>query len=261
MVKSAAPLSEADLLTRLRERYSAPQYAFLSHVRNATGWSRTTRTADALAMSLWPSRGLHITGFEIKSSRHDWVRELENPQKADEIAGRVDFWVVVLGHADIIKAGELTPTWGLLVPGPRGTLTCAKEPTLNPDAKEITRPFLAAILRRTSETAASKVEVAAAVKAQREKITQEIESRLTERAGGAVKKLADIEAKLDAFRAETGIQAWEIGADLGKAMKLVHMQRYEINSLKRAGDEAARFAQAIAERVAAFEALGTEETS
>lgn len=70
----------------LRRRYPAPAWAFLEEVRNQTGYARTIRTADALAMSLYPSRGLHLHGFEVKVSRADWFRELNDPKKAEEIA-------------------------------------------------------------------------------------------------------------------------------------------------------------------------------
>src|SRR5438876_1169784 len=73
-------------------------------------------SADALAMSLWPSRGLELHGFEIKASRADWRTELRNPETADEIATRCDRWWIVAGSADIVTDGELPPTWGLLVP-------------------------------------------------------------------------------------------------------------------------------------------------
>ena len=39
------------------------------------GFAGGGRYADAIAMNLWPSRGLAVHGFEIKISRGDWQRE------------------------------------------------------------------------------------------------------------------------------------------------------------------------------------------
>jgi len=44
---------------------------------------------------LWPSRGLHLMGFEIKAGRGDWLRELKDPGKAEGIAAYCDQWWVV----------------------------------------------------------------------------------------------------------------------------------------------------------------------
>ena len=67
--------TEDGLCKLLRYRFCQPEWAFLSQVRNGTGYLRTTRTADALAMSLWPSRGLHLYGFEIKVRKSDWKKD------------------------------------------------------------------------------------------------------------------------------------------------------------------------------------------
>ena len=62
---SAADVT-VDLERRLRTRYQAPAYAYLPQVGDSTGYS-VHRHADAIVMSLWPSRGLHLMGFEIKA--------------------------------------------------------------------------------------------------------------------------------------------------------------------------------------------------
>ena len=71
----------ADVRAALARKFCAPEYALFYEVANATG-SAATRSADAIAMGLWPSRGLYLQGFEIKVSRSDWLSELKNPAKA-----------------------------------------------------------------------------------------------------------------------------------------------------------------------------------
>jgi len=67
---SAEPkATEAELLQLLERRHAkqgnggSGEFAFLTHVRNDGGFS-ATRTFDAVAVSLWPSRGHAIDVFE-----------------------------------------------------------------------------------------------------------------------------------------------------------------------------------------------------
>ncbi|GAI18718.1 unnamed protein product, partial [marine sediment metagenome] len=109
------------VLQALRNKYPSDAYAFLTQVGNATGFI-CNRWADAIAMSLWPSRGLEIIGFEIKVSRSDWVKELKKPDKADTIANYCDSWYLVLGDESILRLGELPMEWGLMVPQTKNNL-------------------------------------------------------------------------------------------------------------------------------------------
>jgi hypothetical protein len=133
----------ADLL---RARYAPPAWAFLEQVRNATGYRKTERYADGLAMSLWPSRGLEVHGFEVKVSRSDVLKELRDPQKSSPIQRYCDRWWLVLGAAALIQPGELPATWGLMVV--RGTTqlrAVTEAPQL--EAAPLDRGFIASILR------------------------------------------------------------------------------------------------------------------
>lgn len=144
--KKPDPWTTSQILLALQERYKGNAHAFLPQVRNTTGYARKQRTADALVMGLWPSRGLHLHGFEIKASRMDWLQELRNPAKAEEICQYCDFWWVVIGDADIVKDDELPSTWGLLVPKGKKTLVAkVQAPKMEP--KPPTLGFLASIIR------------------------------------------------------------------------------------------------------------------
>jgi hypothetical protein len=133
----------------LRARYKAAEYALFEEVGNATG-SKCNRHADAVALSLWPSRGLYLHGFEIKVSRSDWLAEKRNPEKAEEVARYCDFWWLVVGDAEIVKEGELPEPWGLLVM--KGDALELKKQASKLDAAPLDRPFLAALLRRAGES-------------------------------------------------------------------------------------------------------------
>ena len=147
-------LGSADaVLGALRQRYEAPAWALFGNVANATGFG-ANRWADAIAMSVWPSRGLMILGFEIKVTRSDLLRELKDPKKADEVGQYCDFWWVASGSAELAKPEELPPAWGLLAPVTTRagvTMRVIKEAgRLKP--KALDRSFVAAILRRAHET-------------------------------------------------------------------------------------------------------------
>ena len=137
-----------DLLLKLRERFPKQSWALIPQVRNTTGFSSVIRTADALAMSLWPSRGLHLHGFEIKTNHYDWIRELKNPQKAEEIAQFCDFWWVVTPK-DIVNVDEVPTNWGLLFP--HGKTLKIKKQAKQLESLPIDKAFLAAILRQAQE--------------------------------------------------------------------------------------------------------------
>ncbi len=147
--KTRPPLCETQVTERLRTKYSNG-YAFFDHVRNSTGHARTVRTADALALGLWPSRGLELHGFEIKSHRSDLLRELKNPAKADEIARYCDYWWIVTGSPKVAKPGELPKPWGLMIPHGSGLKIAKPAELLEP--QPLSRGLVAAIVRRLRET-------------------------------------------------------------------------------------------------------------
>ena len=130
----------------LRQKYCSPSWAFLPQVRNQTGYNTTTRTADALAMQLYPSRGLHLHGFEIKVARGDWMTELKNPDKAEEIGRFCDYWWIVSCES-VVKIEELPALWGLMVVK-NDSLKVIKNAEINKDSQLITKSFLASILRK-----------------------------------------------------------------------------------------------------------------
>lgn len=104
-------MKSSDIKAVLRTSFPPPEYTVLFEVADGTGAS-SRRWADAVAMSLWPSRGLTLEGFEIKISRQDWLREKANPEKAERIARYCDFWSVVTPPG-LLNADEIPHNWGL----------------------------------------------------------------------------------------------------------------------------------------------------
>lgn len=146
-VKAAArQWTAVGILELIRAKYSGQAWATLPQVPDGTGGTKS-RTADALAMSLWPSQGLHLHGFEIKVSRSDWQREIQDPSKADTFASRCDFWWIVAPEG-VVQLAEMPGSWGLLSPTRNGCgLTVKKGAERRPSPEAIDRPFLAAMFR------------------------------------------------------------------------------------------------------------------
>jgi len=158
-------VSATDLYEMIAQRFRAPEWAVLPGVASATG-TGVTRRCDALAMNLWPSRGLELHGFEIKVSRGDFLRELKAPEKAETIARYCDRWWLVVSDADIVLDGELPPTWGLLVR--RGSSLRLKRDAGQLTPIPISRHFLAALLRVAATTMPGPAKLEAETKAARE---------------------------------------------------------------------------------------------
>jgi len=111
--------TERALLDRLRVRYSqvggnGPFWAYMEHVRDSAGFFAGT-TIDALALHLWPSRNHETHAFEVKVSRTDFRRELENDcaKSAPWRAWCEYFWIVA--PQGVVPVDELPRGWGLLV--------------------------------------------------------------------------------------------------------------------------------------------------
>lgn len=228
MKKDKITLTTPAIMAALRERYAAPEYAFLDQVRSQTGYGPATiRTADGLAMSLYPSRGLELIGCEVKASRSDWLREKKDPAKAEEILRFCDRWYLVVGDESIVQDDELPPPWGLLVPGPRGGLRQKVEaPKLS--AEPMTRAMLAGLLRNVSDaqkTTVQRSEIELLMTKARE------EGRLAGMSmgdAGQIQRLITerdaLQKMIDDFEAASGVElrfAWNAG-DIGAAVKMVN---------------------------------------
>ena len=220
------PLDAQELLALLKVRYPAPSWALIPQVGDRTGgWSRC---ADAIGVSCWPSLGLAVHGFEIKSYRGDWLREVKNGEKSQALFRFCDYWWIVAGNDQIVQPGELPPTWGLLV-AKGGKLHVAHgAPPLTPEP--LTKTFIASVLRESLEivTPDSKLKEA------RDEGKAEGRKEGTEegryRRESAEKELANLRGAIAVFEKAAGVKFTEVssywdGKDdaerFGHAMRLV----------------------------------------
>jgi hypothetical protein len=131
----------------LMKRYPRPGWALFFEVRSNTQLRGSVRYADAIALSLFPSRGLDLYGFEVKRNRSDWLHELKNPEKAEIIANQCDFWFVVIPEPGIVKPEELPAPWGLMILRGERLRAFKKAERICKKDSPIQRPFFASLLR------------------------------------------------------------------------------------------------------------------
>jgi hypothetical protein len=145
MSKKTQDMTSTQVLEALRSGpFQEPAHCWLYEVNNATGGRGGRQFADALAISLWPSRGIWFAGIEVKVSRPDWTREVRDPEKSSEIQGFCDYWWVA-APIGVIPIAEVPTTWGLLEIDGKKVLRTKDAPKL--DAKPLTKEFVASIFR------------------------------------------------------------------------------------------------------------------
>jgi hypothetical protein len=138
-------LTSNDICVGMSSRFAPPEWAIMWEVGEATGGGG--RYADAVMMSLWPSRGLELHGVEIKVSRSDWRREAMDPRKAEAIGRYCDRWWVHTSPGIIQDLSEVPPAWGVReFDGAKWKTLREAEKRKDPDP--VGRVFLAALLRR-----------------------------------------------------------------------------------------------------------------
>lgn len=234
---------------QLRERYPAPEWAIFFEVANGLGLA-DRRYADAVAMSLFPSRGLDVHGFEVKTARGDWLRELKNPTKADVIASYCDFWWLVAGDEKVAQKDEVPRAWGLLV-SKDGELRQVKKPErLKP--KAIDRAFMGAMFRRADEWATVQLKNDARVVAAREEGRKEGEETRDWRNSEAVDDLKKLKDRLAEFEKVSGITIDKYSyGNIGEAVrKFMHSQKEDvIEDLERVAGWIEGSAKDLRERV------------
>jgi hypothetical protein len=229
----ARAVSDSDIRVALRAKLPAGEYVIMEEVSDAAGFNRS-RSADALAMSLWPSRGLHLLGFEIKVNRGDWLRELKDPAKAEAIAQYCDYWIM-LAPKGLIPPSELPATWGLWeLDGSalRGTVQATK---LN--AATCSRSFLAALLRRADE--ANTAIVRKLIDSERDKERDAFEKRVQESVDARTSSHKELRESVARFETQSGIKIDRYtGDDVGKAVSLVlnHGDDYIVEQMRRKRD-------------------------
>lgn len=142
-----------DLVKLIRQRYPLERpngyqtHVVLEQVPNATGW-HANHWIDVAVFDMWPSKGLLRSAFEIKVSRSDFIRELQQPSKHKWVLESFHhFWFVA--PQDVIQLEELPVNVGWMCP--RGNkLVIKRHAVQNPNPK-LDDVLLAAFMRAASK--------------------------------------------------------------------------------------------------------------
>lgn len=228
LADSGKPIKTSDIIAAMAKRWCAPEYAIMWEVASETGVG-ARRRADAMIMSLWPSRGLELHGVEIKVSRSDWKREAADPTKAETIARFCDRWWVHTAPGIIPDISELPPAWGLReFDGKRWKTICEAKKT---QAEPPSRAFLAAMLRRADETMSGLVAEAGregrqAIEAERQALharREEDIARAVKRRTAEADRNAETLGKFAAAFGEDALNGWSVDLSvLGRAARALH---------------------------------------
>lgn len=127
-------------------------YVLVEECAPGTGWSRENRFADVLALSVWPSNGLTLDGYEIKASRADLKKELSDLSKHEAVARYCDTWTLVVWDETVLVEG-IPETWGIIITreGDCGRELVTKRKATKRKPDEWPRPFVCALVRNASE--------------------------------------------------------------------------------------------------------------
>ena len=205
----------------LQKQFGPPAYAYLPQVRNQTGYAKKhLRTADALALSLWPSRGLNIHGFEIKRSWTDLKKEIDDPEKAEEIAQYCGFWWLVVTNEKIMDNLVVPDKWGIIRCNDKCDIV-KQAPKHEP--KPFDKSMMFAILRRVAETMTIDAEINRRVDEKVKEIHDRTYNAGVEHGMNKSKIDREIYDRVRRFEEQTGIMLqYEYGLDrsIDKARKL-----------------------------------------
>lgn len=207
-----------DMRERLRAYHEGPEWVLQFEVGNGTGGNVKSH-ADAVAMSIWPSRGYRIIGYEIKVSRNDWLREMKQPQKADVVAKWCDAWFLV-APADIVNEAEIPESWGWMVPAAK-SLRIKKQPAIV-KAQDVNRAFIAAMLRRNHGEMDTLV--ADKVRKLREKDHEENRKQVEQTLKNRLYDYEKLKEAVKAFEEQSGLRIhdrYRPDPNLGKKLKVI----------------------------------------
>ncbi len=225
------------MIDLIHKRHPPPAWIVVDEIGNATG-SSVSRHADAVAIGLWPSHGHAIHGFEVKVSRSDVKRELDDPSKADAVGKFCDFWWLVVSDLKIIDGIVIPDTWGILHPKGKILRVHRKAPQRKPIA--ITRGFSAALIRKVCSSWVPKWEHAEFKASAMEKAKAELQREREWKTNAAEHDLAQLRATVARFEETSGVKitqrwgdsegtlsTWEIDR-IGPAVKAVIAARETI---------------------------------
>jgi hypothetical protein len=239
-------ITAADVIAGLKVQFPAPAFCFLEQVADGTG-ARQNRWADAVAMSVWPSRGYTLDGIEVKVSRYDWLHELQQPKKSAAVQQYCNRWWIAVSDESIVQPGELPDTWGLMILNGKKMRVVAPAPSLVAAPWDV--PFIASVFRNMAK--ASTAEIENAINKAYAKGHEE-----GRESGNSFSKgrMEEMEASIREFQEKSGIEInrWN-GDKIGEAVAVVMQMKQRIDEVRRAAEVCGEIHAALNQVVALAE--------
>lgn len=187
----SSDITANDILVHLSDMYSdANQYVCAAEVSPRTGaWERRI---DFLVMNCYDSEQLKIQGYEIKISKADLKRELEDPDKHAVFFDAIDFYWLIAPKQVVDNIDLIPPKWGVRAvwrdeSGKIVSRTVRKPTCLHDEqmySRKIRKTFMASFCRAISKQSLTKAKLHEQQRSLEEDIRKKVESELTN--GGRV---------------------------------------------------------------------------
>lgn len=190
-MSKSSDITADDILVHLSDMYSdANQYVCAAEVSPRTGaWERRI---DFLVMHCYDSEQLKIQGYEIKISKSDLKRELEDPDKHAVFFDAIDFYWLIAPKQVVDNIDLIPPKWGVRAvwsdeSGKIVSRTVRKPTCLHDEqmySRKIRKTFMASFCRAISKQSLTKAKLHEQQRSLEEDIRKKVESELTN--GGRV---------------------------------------------------------------------------
>lgn len=144
-------------LCRLDEGMTSRRYAVAEHARLDPMLAR--RILDMVAVDTWRSSGFALDGYEVKVSRSDLRRELNDLAKSEAFEQHLDTFTLVAPTAVLASWREMgfPDHWGVMSVDESGATRMVRKPSGTPGYagvdRAVSRPVMAALARAISNTA------------------------------------------------------------------------------------------------------------
>lgn len=128
------------------------QWAVIHELRAGVGFSQrgVDRRIDVAAFNCWPSKGLHRVAYEMKRSRGDFMREIDNPKKRQWVEANFHQTYFVVSHG-VCKPEEVPESWGLFVATKAGDKLIRKKAAQHRDIEPLPELVALSAIRALAE--------------------------------------------------------------------------------------------------------------